>query len=135
MIISHLSGCARYSLQELYLDGNQINGTLPDFSTFTSLKILLLSENKLNGEIPMDIQFPHKLEELYIYSNSLKGVLTDYHFSNMSKLECLDLSHNSLGLTFTQNWVPPFQLLSLHLRSCQLGPTFPMWLRTQNKFV
>ncbi|KOM55199.1 hypothetical protein LR48_Vigan10g109100 [Vigna angularis] len=135
MIISHLSGCARYSLQVLHLDVNQINGTLPDFSTFTSLKDLYLSENKLNGEIPKDIQFPPKLEDLDISSNCLKGVLTDYHFSNMSKLEYLDLSDNSLGLAFTQNWVPPFQLLSIYLRSCQLGPTFPMWLQTQNKFV
>ncbi|WVZ14151.1 hypothetical protein V8G54_011717, partial [Vigna mungo] len=135
IIISHLSGCARYSLQQLYLDGNQINGTLPDFSTFTSLKILYLDNNKLNGAIRKDIQFPLKLEGLYISSNSLKGVLTDYHFANTSKLEYLDLSDNSLSLTFTQNWVPPFQLLSIHLRSCKLGPTFPMWLQTQNKFV
>ncbi|XP_014501332.1 LRR receptor-like serine/threonine-protein kinase GSO2 [Vigna radiata var. radiata] len=135
MIISHLSGCARYSLQQLYLHDNQINGTLPDFSTFTSLQTLDLSENKLNGEIPMDIQFPPKLETLYMYSNSLKGVLTDYHFANMSKLQNLYLSDNSLGFAFTQNWVPSFQLLSIYLRSCQLGPTFPTWLQTQNKFV
>ncbi|WVZ14148.1 hypothetical protein V8G54_011714, partial [Vigna mungo] len=135
MIISHLSECVRYSLQRLDLDTNQINGTLPDFSTFTSLQRLYLSENKLNGEIPMDIQFPPKLEGLYIYSNSLKGVLTDYHFANMSKLQDLDLSHNSLGLAFTQNWVPPFQLLTINLGSCNLGPTFPQWLQTQNKFV
>ncbi|XP_022636467.1 LRR receptor-like serine/threonine-protein kinase GSO2 [Vigna radiata var. radiata] len=135
MIISHLSGCARYSLQVLYLHANQINGTLPDFSTFTSLKILDLSDNKLNGEIPKDIQFPPKLEGLFMNANSLKGVLTDYHFANMSKLQRLDLSDNSLGLAFTQNWVPPFQLLSIYLRSCKLGPTFPMWLHTQNKFV
>ncbi|WVZ14717.1 hypothetical protein V8G54_012283 [Vigna mungo] len=135
IIISHLSGCARYSLQELYQNMNQINGRIPDFSTFTSLKILYLDNNKLNGEIPMDIQFAPKLEKLYINSNSLKGVLTDYHFANMSKLEYLDLSDNSLGLAFNQNWVPPFQLLSIYLRSCQLGPTFPMWLQTQNKFV
>ncbi|WVZ15123.1 hypothetical protein V8G54_012689, partial [Vigna mungo] len=135
MIISHLSGCARYSLQELDLSWNQINGTLPDFSTFTSLKILYLSKNKLNGDIPMDIQFPPILEDLYISSNSLKGVLTDYNFANMSKLEELDLSDNSLGLTFTQNWVPPFQLLTIKLRSCKLGPTFPKWLQTQKKFV
>ena len=134
MIIYHLSGCARYSLEVLDLNMNQINGTLPDFSTFTSLKILDLSENKLNGEIPQDIQFPPQLESMYINSNSLKGVFTDYHFSNMSKLWRLDLSDNSLALTFTQNWVPPFQLFSIYLRSCKLGPTFPKWLLTQNGF-
>ncbi|XP_047155180.1 receptor-like protein EIX2 [Vigna umbellata] len=135
MIISHLSGCARYSLQVLNLHGNQINGTLPDFSTFTSLKDLSLSENKLNGEIPKNIQFPPKLEDLDISSNSLKGMLTDYHFANMSKLNNLDLSDNSLSLAFTQNWVSPFQLVVIKLRSCKLGPTFPKWLQTQNKFV
>ncbi|ESW24131.1 hypothetical protein PHAVU_004G105400 [Phaseolus vulgaris] len=133
-IIHHLSGCARYSLENLYLNMNQINGTLPDFSTFTSLKGLYLSENKLNGEIPKDIQFPPQLEQLYMKSNSLKGVLSDYHFANMSKLQDLYLSYNSLALSFTQNWVPPFQLLTINLRSCKLGPTFPKWLQTQNKF-
>ncbi|XP_014501745.1 putative leucine-rich repeat receptor-like serine/threonine-protein kinase At2g24130 [Vigna radiata var. radiata] len=134
IIISHLSGCARYSLQELCLHMNQISGTLHDFSTFTSLKRLYLSENKLNGEIPENISFPSKLEELYIDSNSLKGVLSDYHFTNMSKLHILDLSDNSLALTFTQNWVLPFQLFIINLRSCKLGPTFPKWLQTQNKY-
>jgi len=133
-IIHHLSGCARYSLEKLDLNMNQINGTLPDFSTFTSLRELNLCENKLNGEIPKDIQFSPKLQKLYMNSNSLKGVLTDYHFSNMSKLRELDLSDNSLALTFTQNWVSPFQLFQIKLRSCELGPTFPKWLLTQNNF-
>ncbi|WVZ14441.1 hypothetical protein V8G54_012007 [Vigna mungo] len=135
MIISHLSGCATYSLQQLRLNRNQINGTLPDFSTFTSLKQLYLSENELNGEISMDIQFPPKLQGLFMNSNSLKGVLTDYHFANMSKLSNLDLSDNSLALAFTQNWVSPFQLVVIKLRYCKLGPTFPKWLQTQNNFV
>ncbi|CAJ1952946.1 unnamed protein product [Sphenostylis stenocarpa] len=134
VIIHHLSGCARYSLEELYLHMNQMNGTLPDLSTFTSLKELYLYGNELNGEIPKDIQFPPQLEKLYMHSNSLKGVLTDSHFANMPKLHTLMLSDNSLALSFTQNWVPPFQLQSIGLRSCKLGPTFPMWLQTQNEF-
>ncbi|CAJ1952944.1 unnamed protein product [Sphenostylis stenocarpa] len=132
-IIHHLSGCARYSLEELYLEKNQMNGTLPDLSTFTSLKELYLYENKLNGEIPRDIQFPPQLEALDMQSNFLKGVFSDYHFINMSKLIHLDLSDNSLALAFTQNWVPPFQLIYILLRSCNLGPTFPKWLQTQNE--
>ncbi|XP_027922935.1 receptor-like protein EIX2 [Vigna unguiculata] len=133
-IIHHLSGCARYSLEELYINNNQINGTLPDFSIFTSLKRLYLYANKLNGEIPKNIQFPPQLEKLYMDSNYLKGVLTDYNFVNVSRLQELCLSDNSLALEFTQNWVPPFQLFFIELRSCKLGPTFPKWLETQNKF-
>ncbi|XP_014621695.1 receptor-like protein EIX2 [Glycine max] len=135
VMIHHLSGCARYSLEQLYLGMNQINGTLPDLSIFSSLKLLNLDENKLNGEIPKDIKFPPQLEELVMQSNSLQGVLTDYHFANMSKLDFLELSDNSLlALTFSQNWVPPFQLSHIGLRSCKLGPEFPKWLQTQNQF-
>uniref|UniRef100_A0A0R0FS76 Uncharacterized protein n=3 Tax=Glycine max TaxID=3847 RepID=A0A0R0FS76_SOYBN len=135
MIIHHLSGCARYSLEQLSLSMNQINGTLPDLSIFSSLKKLYLYGNKLNGEIPKDIKFPPQLEQLDLQSNSLKGVFTDYHFANMSKLYFLELSDNSLlALAFSQNWVPPFQLRSIGLRSCKLGPVFPKWLETQNQF-
>jgi len=135
LIAHHLFGCARNSLEILYLGMNKINGTLPDLSIFSSLQSLNLNGNKLNGEFPNNIQFPHQLEALYMQSNSLKGALTDYHFANMSKLLSLDLSDNSLlALTFTQNWVPPFQLRGVILRSCILGPTFPNWLQTQNEF-
>ncbi|KAL2334808.1 hypothetical protein Fmac_016021 [Flemingia macrophylla] len=134
MLVHHLSGCSRYSLEYLDLSMNQINGTLPELSMFSSLKELYLYENKLNGDIPKDIQFPLQLERLYLHSNSLKGVFTDYHFANMSKLNSLDLSDNSLSLAFTQNWVPPFQLSYIGLRSCMLGPSFPKWLETQHNF-
>ncbi|KAG4380442.1 hypothetical protein GLYMA_16G174600v4 [Glycine max] len=136
LIIHHLSGCARFSLQELNLKGNQINGTLPDLSIYSSLRGLYLDGNKLNGEIPKDIKFPPQLERLDLQSNFLKGVLTDYHFANMSKLDLLELSDNSLlALAFSQNWVPPFQLSHIGLRSCKLGPAFPKWLETQNHFL
>ncbi|RZB61544.1 Receptor-like protein EIX2 [Glycine soja] len=136
MIIHHLSGCARYSLEQLDLSMNQINGTLPDLSIFSSLRILNLDGNKLNGEIPEDIKFPPQLEILDMQSNSLKGVLTDYHFANMSRLDLLELSDNSLlAFAFSQNWVPPFQLTNIGLRSCKLGPVFPKWLETQNQFL
>ncbi|KAL2966417.1 hypothetical protein AAZX31_16G115900 [Glycine max] len=134
MIIHHLSGCARYSLEQLYLGMNQINGTLPDLSIFSSLRELYLYGNKLKGEISKDIKFPPQLKRLDMQSNSLKGVLTDYHFANMSNLDLLELSDNSLlALAFSQNWVPPFQLSHIGLRSCKLGPVFPKWLETQNQ--
>ncbi|QCD94329.1 LRR receptor-like serine/threonine-protein kinase FLS2 [Vigna unguiculata] len=133
MIIHHLSGCARYSLKELYLRMNEINGTLIDLSIFTSLRVLSIGENKLSGKILKNIQFPPQLEDLDIQSNSLNGVFTDCHFVNVTKLSYLDLSNNPLTLTFTQNWVPPFQLRYIWLKSCLLG-TFPKWLRKQNKY-
>ncbi|KAK7315168.1 hypothetical protein VNO77_33701 [Canavalia gladiata] len=132
VIIHHLSGCAKSSLQELELSINQISGTLPDFSIFPSLKTLSLYKNKLNGTILEDIQFPTQLETLEINLNSLEGVISDSHFANMSRLKSLELSENSLALVFSQNWAPSFQLGYIGLRSCKLGPTFPKWLQTQN---
>ncbi|XP_013451951.2 receptor-like protein EIX1 [Medicago truncatula] len=134
VIIHHLSRCARYSLQQLYLRFNQINGTLPDLSIFSFLEIFDISKNKLNGEIHEDIRFPTKLRTLRMDSNSLHGVISEFHFSGMSMLKELDLSDNSLVLRFTENWVPPFQLQTIGLGSCKLGLTFPKWIQTQNHF-
>ncbi|RDX62041.1 Leucine-rich repeat receptor protein kinase MSL1, partial [Mucuna pruriens] len=133
VIFNHLSGCS--SLRQLNLGSNEISGTLPNLlSMFPSLKRLYLDRNNLNGTISEVVRFPTELEKLHLDSNSLKGVITDFHFANMSKLDSLGLSDNSLTLAFTRDWVPPFQLRNIRLRSCKLGPTFPKWLQTQNGF-
>jgi len=49
----------------------------------------------------------------------------------MSMLKELDLFDNSLTLRFTENCVPPFQLHTIRLSPCKLGPTFPKWIQTQ----
>ena len=134
VIINHLSRCGRYSLQEIDLSSNQINGTLSNLSIFSSLEIFDISENRLNGEIFEDIRFPSKLRKLWMGSNSLSGVISDFHFSGMSMLKDLYLSENLLALSFAENWVPSFQLHTIHLRSCKLGPTFPKWIQTQKHF-
>jgi len=129
VLIHHLSKCARYSLKQLDLRFNQINGTLPDLSIFSFLEIFDISENRLNGKIFEDIRFPSTLRTLHMNSNNLSGVISDFHFSSMSMLRYLYLSNNPLALRFTENWVPPFQLDTIELRSCKLGQTFPKWIQ------
>ncbi|RHN57539.1 putative non-specific serine/threonine protein kinase [Medicago truncatula] len=124
-------GCAKNSLKELYLASNQIIGTVPDMSGFSSLENMFLYENLLNGTILKNSTFPYRLANLYLDSNDLDGVITDSHFGNMSMLKYLSLSSNSLALKFSENWVPPFQLSTIYLRSCTLGPSFPKWIRSQ----
>jgi hypothetical protein len=131
LIIHHLSRCARYSVKQLDLSYNQFNGTLADLSIFSFLEIFDISNNRLNGKILEDIRFPSKLRTLRMFSNSLNGVIFDFQLSGMSMLKELDLSDNSLALRFTENWIPPFQLRIIRLRSCKLGPTFPKWIQTQ----
>ncbi|MED6118279.1 hypothetical protein PIB30_001512 [Stylosanthes scabra] len=135
LIVNNLSGgCARNSLQELYMNTNRINGSLPDMSkSLPFLQVLRLEENNLKGTIQADYRFPSQLATLRLDSNNLQGVISDSNFANISKLKYLSLSDNSLALKFSQNWIPPFQLEEgISLRSCKLGPAFPKWLQTQN---
>ncbi|XP_075647243.1 receptor-like protein EIX2 isoform X1 [Castanea sativa] len=133
--INNLFGCAKDSLEVLELGRNQLWGSLPDFAMFPSLKEIELPSNKLNGTMPKTIGNLHNLEHLDVSLNYLQDVISEAHFSNLSKLLSLDLSGNSLTLEFDFNWVPPFQLEGLHLRSCKLGPRFPNWIRTQRNIT
>ncbi|WVZ15181.1 hypothetical protein V8G54_012747 [Vigna mungo] len=63
------SGCVRHSLQELHLSSNHITGTLPDISIFPYLKTLFIDGNQLSGTIPEGVKLPSTLEELTIGFN------------------------------------------------------------------
>ncbi|KAK4571374.1 hypothetical protein RGQ29_029974 [Quercus rubra] len=133
--INDLFGCAKDSLEILELARNQLWGSLPDFAMFPSLKDIQLWSNKLDGTMPKAIGNLHNLEHLDVSLNYLQDVISEAHFSNLSKLLSLDLSGNSLTLEFDFNWIPPFQLQQLYLRSCKLGARFPNWIRTQRNFT
>ncbi|CAK8538510.1 unnamed protein product [Lathyrus sativus] len=107
VILDNLSGCAKYSLQELNLARNKISGIVPNMAGFSSLQSLDFEGNILEGQI------------------------TDTHFDNMSMLKVLNLNDNSLSAIFSENWVPSFQLYTLYLRSCMFGTSFPKWLQSQ----
>ncbi|WVZ69829.1 hypothetical protein U9M48_018555 [Paspalum notatum var. saurae] len=103
-------------LQELYLDSNNLTGSLPaQLEEFSRLTQVWLSYNHLSGDIPLN-------------SNNLQGIITEDHFTNMSNLEHLWLSDNSLTLRVQNTWNTPFRLISAGFRSCVLGPQFPAWL-------
>ncbi|RVX01706.1 LRR receptor-like serine/threonine-protein kinase GSO1 [Vitis vinifera] len=127
-----LLACANDTLEILYLSYNQFTGSVPDLIGFSSLRVLYLGYNQLNGTLPTSIGHLTKLQWLDIGSNSLQGVISEAHLFHLSDLHTLDLSSNSLTFNMSLEWVPPFQLFSLALTSCQLGPHFPSWLRTQS---
>ncbi|XP_058775459.1 LRR receptor-like serine/threonine-protein kinase SIK1 [Vicia villosa] len=86
------------SLQVLSLSDNHISGMLPDLSVLSSLIRLNLDNNKLIGEIPMSVGSLTELEGLFLRDNSFEGILSESHFTNLSKLNNLDLSHNSFTM-------------------------------------
>ncbi|CAA2996542.1 probable LRR receptor-like serine threonine-kinase At1g67720 isoform X1 [Olea europaea subsp. europaea] len=60
-------------LTELWLDGNSLDGPIPDMSSLVNLKILHLENNKLTGPLPSYLASLPNLQELYIQNNSLTG--------------------------------------------------------------
>ncbi|XP_029125589.1 receptor-like protein EIX1 [Cajanus cajan] len=150
------------TLQQLNLGRNNLQGEIPiSLGNICTLQKLLLNENNLSGEISsiiqnssrcnkhvfltMDLSYNQiagvlpslsiftSLKELYLSNNQLTGDITEQHLTNLSNLESLDLTDNSLSLKFGSTWVPPFQLYILGLASCKLGPSFPRWLQTQTQ--
>ncbi|KAF3431799.1 hypothetical protein FNV43_RR26535 [Rhamnella rubrinervis] len=123
------------NLVVLDLHNNLLTGPLPDLSPFSSLERLFASNNKLDGSLPESIGQFHNLTAFDVSSNSFSGVVSETHLMNLSNLEQLDLSFNSLKLNLSSNWGPPFQLVTLKLASCTTGPQFPNWLQTQSQLV
>ncbi|KAK7857742.1 receptor-like protein EIX1 [Quercus suber] len=131
--IQNLTECANHSIEALYLDWNHIVGSLPDLTIFPLLRELRLSNNRLNGTIPESFGKLSNLESLYLGDNTLRGVISEHHFSKLTKLKKLYLSNTSLVFNLSSDWVPPFQLDKIYLTSCHLGSRFPKWLQTQKK--
>ncbi|KAJ9679064.1 hypothetical protein PVL29_021097 [Vitis rotundifolia] len=120
------------SLEFLYLGWNKFSGHLPDqLGQCKSLFHLSIPGNSFYGPLPMSIGGFSSLSNLDISENSLEGVVTEKHFANLTKLDDLRAYSNRLTLQVSSNWIPPFQLTSVDLKSWHLGPQFPAWLQTQ----
>ncbi|KAA3480207.1 LRR receptor-like serine/threonine-protein kinase GSO2 [Gossypium australe] len=134
--ISHifeiLSVCSSPRLESLAFSSCQFSGQLTDqLEHFKNLKQLCLDSNSISGPIPTSLGQLANLEWVDISNNLLEGVVSEKHFANLTKLWDFRGSNNSLVLRVNPNWVPLFQLRLLQLGSWQIGPSFPLWLRSQ----
>jgi Leucine-rich repeat (LRR) protein len=133
------------NLQILDLEVNNISGEITKLvdglsqCPNSSLEYLDLSGNSfLGGNWPSSLGGLNKLQSLFLYDNSWKGVLTEAHFQNLTRLKFLRLSVK-LSVNWTSildvkhNWVPPFKLTSISLENVWISPNFPAWLKTQNE--
>ncbi|KVH95694.1 Concanavalin A-like lectin/glucanase, subgroup [Cynara cardunculus var. scolymus] len=59
-------------LTELWLNGNSLNGTIPDMSNLEKLKIIHLEDNKLTGPLPSYFGSLPNLQELYEGNHGLR---------------------------------------------------------------
>lgn len=156
-VLASLSGCASNSLERLFLDFNKLSGHLPNelIGQFRNLVVLSLPSNSISGPIPESLGKLSHLQSFIVFSNQLNGSLpesigqlaelerfsilfnllegevSDIQFANMTSLQYLYASGNSLTLKTSPSWLPPFQLYSLHLNSWKLGPELPQWIQRQ----
>ncbi|KAH0724636.1 hypothetical protein KY290_000421 [Solanum tuberosum] len=134
-------------LEYLSLSGNQFEGDISELfnvrSNFLSvglrntsfLSTLRLGNNKLTGVLPESVGQLSMLEDFFISNNRLEGVVTESHFSKLTHLRYFDASRNNLTLKVSRNWIPPFQATVIQIGGWNIGPLFPMWLRTQKQIA
>ncbi|CAN1278011.1 Receptor-like protein EIX2 [Linum perenne] len=130
------TSCGSNALAELSLDNNLLQGPIPDsLGNLQNLTNLGISYNQLNGTLPDTFGKLSQLSFLDVSSNHLTGSISESHFATLAKLKILLLASNSLVFDVGSSWLPRFQARNLDLGSCQLGPSFPTWLRTQREVM
>ncbi|KAJ9683259.1 hypothetical protein PVL29_019019 [Vitis rotundifolia] len=142
-LIDILSGCNSrklHNLKSLWLWDNSFVGSISSsIGNLSYLEELYLSDNSMNGTIPETLGRLSKLVAIKLSENPLTGVVTEAHFSNLTSLKEFSNYRGTprVSLVFNINpeWIPPFKLSLLRIRSCQLGPKFPAWLRNQTKLT
>nr|GEW41150.1 hypothetical protein [Tanacetum cinerariifolium] len=114
-------------LTELYLQLNQLGGPIPvSLGRLTSLQVFSVSLNLLNGTNPVSFGRLSRLSHFDVFNNSLVGMVSEDHFANLSMLEYLNLAYNNkLTYNVSREWIPPFQLRSAQLGSCNISDEFP----------
>ncbi|KAJ9709823.1 hypothetical protein PVL29_001341 [Vitis rotundifolia] len=126
------------NLESLDLSKNSISGSIPTWiGNLQRMKTLDLSYNLMNGTIPTSIGQLRELTVLYLDWNSWEGVMSEIHFSNLTKLEYfsshLSPTKQSLRFHVRPEWIPPFSLISIDISNCNVSPKFPNWIRTRKR--
>ncbi|KAJ8529492.1 hypothetical protein K7X08_036327 [Anisodus acutangulus] len=158
-VVKGLSSCSNTTIEALRLDVNALTGQLPNslghlknlrilsisvnlisgtvpasVEQLSRLKNFYLGENQMKGALPESIFNFSELTELWLTTNALEGSLSQNHFARLHQLKVLSLScGRSFAVNLTNDWVPPFSLITIELRSCSLGTKFPTWLKTQKQ--
>ncbi|XVE88470.1 hypothetical protein DITRI_Ditri19aG0072200 [Diplodiscus trichospermus] len=128
------------NLRSLVLEKNTFWGSIPESIRFlSSLQRLSLFANPMNGTIPESIGQLSELIVMNFGQTAWKGFISEGHFSNLTKLENLEISSTSpkksLNFSWGSHWSPPFNLKSIIIAHNRVGPSFPEWLQTQRSLT
>ncbi|KAL3848749.1 hypothetical protein ACJIZ3_010631 [Penstemon smallii] len=128
LVVDDLTWISRLSsLEHLDLRGVDLSPTKD------LLKVLNVLPSIRNGGIPLSFGRLSNLESLLVEPSSMDGNFTvsEDHFAKLSKLKVLTLS--SFKFKVKLDWVPPFQLRRLVLKSCDIGGQLPQWVQMQKE--
>ncbi|KAF7845299.1 receptor-like protein 7 [Senna tora] len=123
------------SMRNILLSENKFDGELHNFLNWSSrIESLHLSNNHLEGPIPMSLFQLTQLRDLQLSFNKFIGKIELNMIRKLGNLNVLDLSYNNLSVIDRTNTAfPSFpNITSLSLASCKLT-TFPNFLRNQSK--
>nr|GME17282.1 LRR receptor-like serine/threonine-protein kinase FLS2 [Ipomoea batatas] len=109
------------SLEYFYLDGNNFTSTISDSLSNIPFCILDIS-NKFSGKIPRWMGHITSLEQLSLSQNHLEGPIP-IEFCNLEHLSVLDLSKNTL-IGSIPPCLNPSSIKHVHLSKNQLGDQF-----------
>ncbi len=100
------------ALQFLFLSGNQLVGTIPNFSNLQNLVQIRIGANQLTGGVPSFNNLPN-LAHLEFGGNQLTGPIAN--FTNMPALQTIRFEFNQLSGTIPSfNNLPNLNYLSLN---------------------
>ncbi|XP_022876865.1 receptor-like protein kinase [Olea europaea var. sylvestris] len=121
-------------LQELEMQGNELNGPVPASLGFLgNLQKLNLSENRLYGEVPNSIFNLSSLTEISLRGSSLSGSLPMDICYNLPKLESLRISNNQMSGNIPPSLGRCMNLKLLSLSSNNFSGTIPMEIGNLSK--
>ena len=83
------------ALEHLVLDYNRLEGSIPSVRNLTRMRILDLSNNKLEGQLPAGIWNLTKLLQLRLHGNALEGSIAS-DIGSLTELTGLRLDGNKL---------------------------------------
>lgn len=84
------------NLFALWLDGNEVYGTLPtQIGLLGNLASLSLASNQMTGSIPVEMGDAPKLQRIWLYGNKLTGTIPN-ELQQLTKLEVFETHQNKI---------------------------------------
>uniref|UniRef100_UPI0005C9C710 probable leucine-rich repeat receptor-like protein kinase At1g35710 n=1 Tax=Fragaria vesca subsp. vesca TaxID=101020 RepID=UPI0005C9C710 len=122
--VQRWSACPQNPIRSLYLSNNDLVGSFPDFTNFSSLESLDLSGNKLSGMVPDSIGKLSSLTYLSVDENQLRWTIPE-SIGELSRLYYLSLSGNLLSGRIPESIGKLSSLAHLDLSKNQLSGRIP----------